>query len=167
MAKSFQMAALCFFLIATFLLSASAKVVTGKRLFYYNTTYYSHFIVTTRKAYDDPLRPLSEVICWRKNNGFKPNLDWKLQRDAIAFIGIPAIKSSSSASCLTCWKVNYNGVVKYFLALDGSDSGYVLSVGDMLSLTGGAQELSIDAEATEVSTANCGLSALDLHGYDF
>lgn len=96
-----------------------------------------------------------------------PNLDWKLQRDAVAFIGIPAIKSFGSASCLTCWKVTYNGVVKYFLALDGSDSGYVLSVEDMLSLTGKAQELILDAEVTEVNTKDCGLPALELHAYDF
>lgn len=96
-----------------------------------------------------------------------PNLDWKLQRDAIAFIGIPTIKNSGSGSCFTCWRVNYDGVVKYFLALDGSDSGYVLSAKDMMSLTGEAQRLSIGADVTEVDTANCGLSALDLHRYDF
>ncbi|KAL7972375.1 Cerato-platanin domain-containing protein [Trichoderma sp. SZMC 28014] len=145
------MVALRFIHIAAFLLSASAEIVT----------------VTTKKAYDDPSRPLNEVTCWRKNIGFMPNLDWKLQRDAVAFIGIPTIKSTSSRSCLTCWEVNYNGVAKYFLALDGSDSGYVLSVKDMLSLTGDAKESSIHAEVTEVSTTNCGLSAMDLHGYDF
>lgn len=161
------MVALRSFYIATLLLSASAEIVTGKGLFVCNVGYYSHFIVATRKAYDNPLRRLNQVTCWRKNIGFMPNLDWKLQRDAVAFIGIPAIKSTSPLSCLTCWKVNYNGVVKYFLALDGSDSGYVLSVGDVLSLTDRVQELSIDVEATEVSTSNCGLSALDLHGYDF
>ncbi|UKZ94846.1 uncharacterized protein TrAFT101_009702 [Trichoderma asperellum] len=140
-----------FFHIATFLLSASAKYVT----------------VTSKKAYDDPLRPLSEVRCWRKNIGFMPNLDWKLQRDAVAFMGIPTIKSPGSASCFSCWKVNYNGVVKYFLALDASDFGYVLSVRDMESLTGEVHELSLDAEVTEVDTINCGLSSLELHAYDF
>ncbi|EHK45973.1 hypothetical protein TRIATDRAFT_41390 [Trichoderma atroviride IMI 206040] len=145
------MVALRFFHLAAFLLSASSKIVT----------------VTTRKSYDDPLRPLNGVTCWRKNTGFMPNLDWKLQRDAVAFIGIPAIKSTGSLSCFTCWKISYNSVENYFLALDGSDSGYVLSVRDMLSLTGEAHELSINAEVTEVNVANCGLSALDLHAYDF
>lgn len=55
------------------------------------------------------------------------------------------------------------------LAIDGADAGFVLSLNAMQFLTGGqARELvRIDVEATQVDVSNCGLSAADLHRYDF
>ncbi|EHK23436.1 uncharacterized protein TRIVIDRAFT_56024 [Trichoderma virens Gv29-8] len=146
------MVSLHFFQVATILLSVSAETVT----------------VTSEKLYDDPLRPLSEVACWRKNTGFMPNLNWKLQKDAGAFIGIPAIKGPGSAACFSCWEVNFDGVMKYFLALDGTKSDFVLSVKGIQSLTSEAQEfVTLDANATEVDVLNCGLSVYEIHAYDF
>ncbi|KAH6606458.1 hypothetical protein Trco_005611 [Trichoderma cornu-damae] len=125
--------------------------------------------VTSDKRYDDPLRPLSEVACWRKDVGFMPNLDWKLQKDAIAFIGIPAIKGRSSAACFSCWQVDYDGVTRHFFALDGTDSGFAISQRDMKSLTNSAEQelVSLDANVAEVDILNCGISVLELHAYDF
>ncbi|KAL7928784.1 Cerato-platanin domain-containing protein [Trichoderma chlorosporum] len=139
------------YLTATFL-AASAEIVT----------------LTPEKLYDDPSRSLSEVACWRKNTGFMPNLNWRFQKDAVAFIGIPDIKGPGSAACFSCWQVNYHGVVKHFLALDRSDSDFVVSTTAMQSLTSEAQELtSLDAHVTEVDTLNCGISMAELHEHDF
>lgn len=98
-----------------------------------------------------------------------PKLDWALQKDAIAFMGIPTISGSGSAACFSCWRVNHDGVVKHFLALDGTDSGFAISQGAMQSLTNSrTQELtSLEATVTEVDTLNCGISAHEMHAYDF
>ncbi|KAL7789146.1 Cerato-platanin domain-containing protein [Trichoderma ceciliae] len=142
-----------FFPIATILIPASAETAT----------------VTSNKLYDDPLRPLSEVACWRKGTGFMPNLDWKLQKDAGAFIGIPIIQDLSSAACFSCWEVNCNGIVGHFLALDGTDSGFVISLKAMQSLANSEAQglMSLDANVTEVDILNCGISTHEIHKYDF
>ncbi|KAM0248843.1 hypothetical protein ACHAQJ_009275 [Trichoderma viride] len=124
---------------------------------------------TFNTLYDNPSRTLSEVACWKKDNGFKPNLDWKLQKDAVEFIGIPAIKGPSSAKCFSCWELDYGDKHISLLAIDGTDSGFVLSLSAMQSLTDGqALELvRIDVQATEVNISKCGMLAADLHMYDF
>lgn len=98
-----------------------------------------------------------------------PNLDWKLQKDAVGFIGIDTIKSTSSAGCFSCWRLDYGDKHISLLVIDSADSGFVLSLNAMQSLTDGqALELvRIDVEATEVEVSNCGIQAADLHKYDF
>lgn len=98
-----------------------------------------------------------------------PNLDWKIQKDALDFIGIDAIRGSSDAQCFSCWKLEYGDKHVSLFAIDGADSGFVLSLNAMQSLTGGqARELvRIDVEATQVDVSNCGISAAKLHKYDF
>ncbi|KAL9479541.1 hypothetical protein ACSS6W_004327 [Trichoderma asperelloides] len=125
--------------------------------------------VTFNTLYDNPSRSLSEVACWRKGVGFEPNLDWKLQRDAVEFIGIDAIHSFGLAQCRSCWKLEYGDKHKFLFAIDSADSGFVLSLNAMQYLTGGqARELvRIDAKATQVDVSNCGISEVDLHRYDF
>lgn len=86
-----------------------------------------YIIVTFDTAYDDPSRSLSEVACWRKGTGFMPNLDWKLQKDALEFIGIKAIRGFSSAQCFSCWKIEYGDKQISLFAIDSADSGIVLS----------------------------------------
>ncbi|KAK1255504.1 hypothetical protein MKX08_009499 [Trichoderma sp. CBMAI-0020] len=124
--------------------------------------------VTFNSLYDDPSRPLSEVACWRKDTGFMPNLDWKIQKDALDFIGIDAIRGSSHAQCFSCWKLEYGDKHVSLFAIDSADSGFVLSLNAMQSLTGGqARELAhIDVEATQVDASNCGISVAELHKYD-
>ncbi|KAL6886826.1 eliciting plant response-like protein [Trichoderma evansii] len=125
--------------------------------------------VTFDTVYDDPSRSLSKVACWRKGTGFMPKLDWKLQKDAVGFIGIDAIRAFSSAQCFSCWKIEYGDKHISLFAIDSADSGIVLSLNAMQSLTGGrARELvRIDATATQISLSNCGISAADLYQYDF
>jgi hypothetical protein len=98
-----------------------------------------------------------------------PNLDWKIQKDVVGFIGIDAIRGSSHAQCFSCWKLEYDGKHVSLFAIDGADSGFVLSLNAMQSLTGGqARELArINVEATQVDVSNCGISAAELHKYDF
>ncbi|KAL7933108.1 hypothetical protein V8C35DRAFT_304940 [Trichoderma chlorosporum] len=119
--------------------------------------------------YDDPSRSLSEVACWKPDTGFLPNLDWKIQQDAVGFIGMDSILGSSSAKCFSCWKIEYNGKIISLLALDGTDSGIVMSLDALQFLTDGrAHELGrVDVNAIEVDTSNCGQPADKLHAYDF
>jgi hypothetical protein len=96
-------------------------------------------------------------------------LDWKVQEDAVGFIGIRAIKGFSSAKCFSCWRLDYGDKHISLLAIDSTDSGFVLSLNAMQSLTDGqALELvRIDVHATEVDVSNCGISVAELHKYDF
>lgn len=96
-------------------------------------------------------------------------MDWKLQKDAVGFIGIDAIHGFSSAQCFSCWRLDYGGKHISLFAIDSADSGFVLSLNAMQSLTGGqARELvRIDAKVTQVDVENCGISAARLHQYDF
>ncbi|KAL6860808.1 Cerato-platanin domain-containing protein [Trichoderma novae-zelandiae] len=124
---------------------------------------------TFNSLYDDPYRSLSEVVCWRENIGFMPNLDWTLQQDAVGFIGVDKIKGLNSGKCFTCWTLSYEGRAISLLALDGADSGVVMSFNALQYLTDGrAQELGrVDIEAVEVDTSECGVPASKLHAYDF
>lgn len=96
-------------------------------------------------------------------------MNWKLQKDAGSFIGIDAIHGFSSAQCFSCWKLEYGDKHISLFAIDSADSGFVLSLDAMQSLTGGqARKLvQVDVKATQVDVANCGISAADLHKYDF
>jgi hypothetical protein len=96
-------------------------------------------------------------------------LDWKIQQDAMSFIGIDAIRGFSSSQCFSCWKIEYGGKHVSLFAIDSAESGFVLSLDAMQSLTGGqARELvRIDAKATQVDASYCGISVADLHKYDF
>nr|ABE97921.1 snodprot2 [Trichoderma virens] len=118
--------------------------------------------------YDDPSRSLSEVACWRKPTGFMPNLDWKLQKDAVGFIGVDSITRLNSSKCFSCWTLEYNDKSISLLALDGADSGIVMSLNALQFLTDGrAHELGrVDIYATEVDTSKCGYRK-KLHAYDF
>ncbi|EGR45099.1 uncharacterized protein TRIREDRAFT_111449 [Trichoderma reesei QM6a] len=124
---------------------------------------------TFNSLYDDPSRSLSEVTCWRKNIGFMPNLDWTLQQDAAGFIGLDKVNGLNSVKCFTCWKLSYEGKTISLLALDGAESGVVMSFSALQFLTDGrAQELArVDVDAVEVDTAECGFPASKLHAYDF
>lgn len=130
---------------------------------------YLYIIVTFNTLYDIPSRSLSEVACWREGTGFEPNLGWKFQQDAVGFIGIDTILSFSSAQCLSCWKLEYGDKHMSLLAIDSADSGFVMSLSAMQSLTDGqARKLGrIEVKATQVDESNCGLSAAELHAYDF
>lgn len=92
-------------------------------------------------------------------------MDWKLQRDAVEFIGIDAIHSFGLAQCRSCWKLEYGDKHKFLFAIDSADSGFVLSLNAMQYLTGGqARELvRIDAKATQVDVSNCGI--INIYGY--
>ncbi|KAL7892988.1 eliciting plant response-like protein [Trichoderma sp. SZMC 28014] len=124
--------------------------------------------VTFNTLYDDPSRSLSEVACWKEGTGFKPNLDWQIQKDALGFIGIDAIHGPSQAQCFSCWKLEYGDKQVSMFAIDGANAGFVLSLNAMQFLTSGqARELvRVDMEATQVDVSNCGLSAAELHQYD-
>ncbi|RFU74625.1 eliciting plant response like [Trichoderma arundinaceum] len=141
------------FQIAAVVAPVSAEIVTA----------------TFNALYDDPSRPLSEVSCWRKDVGFMPHLDWKLQKDAVGFIGIDSLSRLNTANCFSCWMISYNGKTISLLAIDGSNSGVVMSLDALQSLTDGrALELDhIDVNAIEVDTSHCGIQAQKLHAHDF
>ncbi|TFB06920.1 Protein SnodProt1 [Trichoderma ghanense] len=124
---------------------------------------------TFNTLYEDPSRSLSEVTCWRKNIGFMPNLDWTLQQDAAGFIGLDKINGLNSGKCFTCWRLSYEGRAISLLALDGTDSGVVMSFRALQYLTDGrAQELGrVEIDAVEADTSECGVPATKLHAYDF
>lgn len=156
-------------LLSAWLLQKLFLVSSIVWILWYLSIAHWYTIVTFNTLYDDPSRSLSEVSCWRKGAGFKPNLDWKIQKDAVGFIGIDAIHAFSQAQCFSCWKLEYGDKHVSLFAIDGADSGFVLSLNAMQSLTGGqARELvRIDVEATQVDVSNCGISAAELHKYDF
>ena len=75
-------------------------------------------------------------------------------------MAIAAINDASSDACTTCWELHYPALRQSIkvLAMDRADSGVVLSLETMNTLTNGrAEELgSIEVEAVEISMVNCG-----------
>ncbi|EXM15552.1 RlpA-like domain superfamily [Fusarium oxysporum f. sp. vasinfectum] len=77
-------------------------------------------------------------------------------------MAIVAIKDASSDAFMTCWELHYRILREStkILSVDGAESGIVLSIDTMNTLTHGrAKELgSIELEAIEVPMVNCGIS---------
>lgn len=75
-------------------------------------------------------------------------------------MAIVAINDARSDACTTCWELHYPTLRKSIkvLAMDGADSGIVLSLKTMNTLTNGrAEELgSIEVEAVEIPMVSCG-----------
>ena len=82
-------------------------------------------------------------------------------------MGIVAINDARSDACTTCWELHYPTLRKSIkvLAMDGADSGTVLSLSTMNTLTDGrANELgSIEVEAVEIPMVSCDTRARSWH----
>lgn len=117
--------------------------------------------VTYDPIYDELSRPLSEMACWDKDTGLGDDHGKHIQANVPCsmIIAIDTISSPKSAGCMSCWILEYEDRARPFLALDHADSGFVVSLGGMNSLTAGKAERlgRIDANATEVELLNCGL----------
>ncbi|KAL7810212.1 Cerato-platanin domain-containing protein [Trichoderma aethiopicum] len=98
-----------------------------------------------------------------------PNLDWTLQQDTAGFIGLDKIDGMNSGKCFTCWTMSYGDRAISLLALDGANSGIVMSFNALQYLTDGrAQELGrVNIDAVEADPSECGVPASKLHAYDF
>ncbi|KAH7178402.1 Epl1 protein [Fusarium sp. MPI-SDFR-AT-0072] len=96
-------------------------------------------------------------------NGKLGNQEWVTIQDIpLSIMAIVAIKDASPDACMTCRELHYptlKGSTKV-LAVDGAESGILLSIDTMNTLTHGrAKELgSIEVEAIEVPMMNCGIS---------
>ncbi|KFY91516.1 hypothetical protein V500_04639 [Pseudogymnoascus sp. VKM F-4518 (FW-2643)] len=117
--------------------------------------------LTYNAIYDKDSRPLSEVACWNKETGSIPDyFEWKTQGNIPPrVLAMDTITNPTSTGCLSCWQLEYDGRARPFLCIDGADSGFVVSLEGMNSLTNGkAVKLNrIDVNATKVDLGNCGL----------
>ncbi|KAH7148640.1 Cerato-platanin [Dactylonectria macrodidyma] len=116
--------------------------------------------VTFNPKYDDIKRPLTEVACWNNETGLIPGYNWENQGNVPPrIIAMDTITGPTSTACVTCWILEYGDRARPFLAIDGAESGFVLSLEGMNSLTNGkAKKLGhIEANATQVDMLNCGI----------
>ncbi|KAL7933327.1 cerato-platanin [Trichoderma chlorosporum] len=113
-------------------------------------------------GYDDGSRSMDDVSCSDGPNGLVTRYGWQTQGAIPRFPyigGAAAIAGWNSASCGTCWQLQYSGHSIYVLAIDHSGSGFNIALDAMNALTGGqAVDLGrVDATATQVAVSNCGI----------
>lgn len=120
----------------------------------------TRILVTYNAIYDKSSRPLSEVACWNKKTGSIGDFfEWKTRGNIPAnVLAMDTITNPTSTGCLSCWELTYNERTALFLGIDGADSGFVVSLQGMNSITNGkAVKLNrIDAIAMEVDLTSCG-----------
>ncbi|EHK25601.1 small protein 1 [Trichoderma virens Gv29-8] len=113
-------------------------------------------------GYDNGSRSLNDVSCSDGPNGLETRYHWSTQGQIPRFPyigGAAAVAGWNSASCGTCWKLQYSGHTIYVLAVDHAASGFNIALDAMNALTGGqAVQLGrVSATATQVPVKNCGL----------
>ena len=112
-------------------------------------------------VYDNPNGSLSTVACSDGSNGM-------LTKGYTTFGSLPsfpnigaaqAIAGRNSPACGSCWQISYGEKSIYFIAIDHTNNGFVVSSEAMNTLTNGqAQDLGvISANTTQVSESSCGL----------
>ena len=112
-------------------------------------------------VYDNPNGSLSTVACSDGSNGM-------LTKGYTTFGSLPsfpnigaaqAIAGWNSPACGSCWQISYGEKSIYFIAIDRTNNGFVVSSEAMNTLTNGqAQDLGvISADTTQVSESSCGL----------
>ncbi|CAM1508375.1 Fc.00g052230.m01.CDS01 [Cosmosporella sp. VM-42] len=117
--------------------------------------------LTYNTVYDNHSRPLSELACWKKDiKAVLPGYEWEVLGNIPRIMAIDTITGPDSPSCATCWILECGEIARPALALDSADSGILLSLEGMNSLTGGrAEKLGrIDANYTQVALINCGIA---------
>ncbi|KAI1258499.1 eliciting plant response-like protein [Xylariaceae sp. FL1019] len=114
------------------------------------------------QGYDDSTRSMTAVACSDGANGLTTRFGWTTQGQIPRFPYIGAaseVAGWNSPNCGTCYKLTYEGRSIYFLAVDHAAAGYNVGLKAMDALTNGqAVALGrIDATASQVAVANCGL----------
>lgn len=140
----------------------SASLVRGPSVYVRARTNWKFITVTYNPFYNELSLPVARLSC-TNTNGKLGNREWVIIQDIpLSIMAIVAIKDASSEAFMTCWELHYPILRESTktLAVDGAESGIVLSIDTMNTLTHGrAKELgSIDLEAIEVPMVNCGIS---------
>ncbi|ODA80660.1 hypothetical protein RJ55_03619 [Drechmeria coniospora] len=113
-------------------------------------------------GYDIRSRDLTAVSCSDGVNGLITRKGWRRQGDIPKFPyigGAAAVGGWNSPNCGTCWKLDYAGKSITVLAIDHAGAGFNIALEAMNALTNGqAQQLGrVDAQATQIDAANCGM----------
>ncbi|KAH6604620.1 eliciting plant response [Trichoderma cornu-damae] len=113
-------------------------------------------------GYDLASRSLTTVSCSDGPNGLITRYNWQTQGQIPRFPyigGAAAVAGWNSASCGTCWKLDYNGRTVYVLAIDHAAAGFNIGLDAMNALTGGQGVAlgRVSATATKVAVSSCGL----------
>ncbi|KAM5359903.1 hypothetical protein ACJZ2D_014106 [Fusarium nematophilum] len=105
--------------------------------------------------------PVNQLACWKEGVGLMPGYDgWKtvgnIPPRVMAF---DTVEEPDSPSCASCWELVYGQESRAFLVVDRAETGIILSLEGMNSLTGDkAEELGrVDVNATQVDMINCGI----------
>jgi hypothetical protein len=119
--------------------------------------------VTYDTGYDIASRSLNDVACSDGANGLIPRFGWTTQGEVAGFPAIGgafAVGGWNSTSCGTCWKLEWEGNTINVLAIDHAAEGFNLALRAMNVLTNNQAEMlgTVEAEATQVELADCGIT---------